>query len=458
MINYRIFSLIGLSIITTMQGIAQMGMSSASVSMNRSNAIVSSDQVRIEEYVNYHKHNIDIPRRREDVALSMEYSTTPNETFILQVGIATKELLDLSSLPPVNVSLVIDRSGSMQANQKLEHVKEALHNFIKGLRPIDYVSIVTYESGANVTLEPIRVGQIESLEYIINGIYPGGSTNLNAGLMLGYEQVLKNYSSEYTNKVILFTDGIVNTGEVDLEQIVKNSSKYNKKGIDVSTIGLGSNLNYQLLQQIAEQGKGANHFVGEHKEDIDKVFDNELQALLSSIGKDVYLEIEYPQNFSVKQVYGYRPEFKNHSLKVPLENLNNGQTQVVLVELESGHFRRDYPIVAKLHYKSGEYSEKTLINTLQIQSSRSRCLEGEVKKNYYIGKMAFALKQMAVKSEENKPYKALQILNETLYEIDGAFVALQDKDIKRVRDILEKKKSELEPICNHTWYYNFTGE
>ncbi len=431
-----IFCIVGISQLS-----AQKGVSSSSVSMNRNNQILLPDQVQIEEYVNYHDHNIPRPTYNNHVRLSMDYRMSPDETIILQVGLATKELLDLSDLPPVNVSLVIDRSGSMQSQGKINHVKDALKAFIKGLRPKDYVSIIAYDSRASIILKSTKVEKIEALESIISGIRANGSTNLNDGLTLGYKEVWANYNPKYTNKVILFTDGIANVGVTDIEDIVENSFVFNKKGIDVSTIGLGNNLNYQLLQQLAKKGRGSNHFVGEHREDIIKVFDDELQALLSSIGKEASVEIEYPEEFTIKKIYGHTSSIKAQSIVIPLEQLNNGQTQVILVEFNAHTYAKKRPLKATLRYKASCNEVHFLEEEIGVKlHENKRFNNGEVMKNYYIAKMASSLKQMAKESQANNYEEAYNVVNNCLNEINEVFNNVQDKDIKRIRSILVKRK------------------
>jgi len=424
---------------------AQAGYSSASVSMNRANGIATPDQVIVEEYLNYHLHNIPLPQGNEPIALSLDYNQLSPNTFILQTGIATQRLLDFSDMPPINVSLVIDRSGSMQADNKLVKVKTALRKFIQGLREEDFLSIVGYDSEARVILSAQKVGEIYNLDHIIQSIYPGGSTNLHGGLMLGYQEVAKHLSATTTNKVILLTDGIANRGVTDPEQIVEDSYAYNLEGIEVSTIGVGNDLNHALLQQIAHKGKGANHFVGNLEEDITKVFDQELEALLAPVAKGVYLELTFPSEVKVKKIYGYEPEFHKGKIRIPFKNMNQGLTQVVICELEVPHTDID-PIRAQLSYSLSQSSAPVQLNqeiNLETQS-QLRTTHNEVSKNYYIARMADALKEMAQAVSGGRNEEGLRIVQTALYEVEAAFPRPRDRDMIRVKDILIKQKSALE--------------
>ncbi len=463
MLTYKIQFLSALFLGGLSLSMAQIGVSTASVSMNRNQHIQSPDQVVVEDYVNYHRHNIAMPKGKEQVKLSLDYRTLNENKGVLQVGVATKSSLDYSQLPPVNISLVIDGSGSMQSNRKIGNVKQAIKKFVKGLRPGDYISIVVYNSNARVTLKSIQVNEMPSIDHVLSKIYASGSTNLNEGLIQGYKEVERHYKLHFTNKVILFTDGIANVGTTDPERIIENSLAYNKKGIDVSTIGVGTSLNYKLLQQIAATGKGSNHFIGDNKEDIEKAFNQELESVLSSIGRDVYIDIELPKHVEIEKIYGYTPEYKDQTVRIPLEHLAFGQTQVVLVEFSTHNSRKKINLKTTLSYKVNKTSEKEYKTSEKEYQSKVLMANlkeplpfngGEPMKNYYIAKMASALKQTSSVIEKEDHKEGLRIINYTLNEIDEVFPYLKDQDISRIKDILLKTKSSLDDRLsyqNESW-------
>ena len=103
--------------------------------------------------------------------------------------------------------------------------------------------------------------------------------------MLGYAEAKKHFRKDATNRVILLTDGIANQGVVDPARIAAESREYNGQGIDLSTIGVGLDLNNDLLRTLARSGRGLYHFISDYK-DINKVFVNEVQSLISSVAKN----------------------------------------------------------------------------------------------------------------------------------------------------------------------------
>ncbi len=462
---------------SSFQLFSQAGYSSGSVSMNRSKGGTShnsnynrntsiklpqkvdlgfsSDQVIIEEYLNYHRHLIALPDNGADISMELKWANNclnADGTGILQVGLATKRIVDNSNIPPMNICLVIDRSGSMSGDGRLDKVKTALYKFIEGLRKTDKISVVIYDDVASVALAPVQAGDLSALKTTIAGLTPGGSTNLHGGMVLGYEQVLKNYHANGTNRVILLTDGLANAGVVHSDSIIAHSSFYNKKGIDISTIGVGSNVNFDLLHAIAKNGKGLNHFVGDDQEDIQKVFVDELESLLSPIAKDVSLEINFPKGIEVGSIMGYQPTISGNKITFHLDNMNSGLTQVVLIKFKytrEGNTQTALPFQASLNYYSYSYKKTNVMDeaidlqTQKVKKDQEYFTDKEVKKNYWIGYMAEQLKEVARLVENDKEKDALSLVNLTIKQTDQEFPLLTDADILRVRSILKDNADKL---------------
>src|SRR5262249_58671356 len=103
---------------------------------------------------------------------------------------------------------------------------------------------------------------------------------------------------------------IANTGITNPAYIAYDSSVQNAHGIDLSTIGVGLDLNNELLRGLAKSGRGLYHFISDYK-DINKVFVNEVQSLISSVAKNVQVRIEYGPDLEVEKIYGYQPGYAN---------------------------------------------------------------------------------------------------------------------------------------------------
>lgn len=424
---------------------AQQGVSSGSLSMSRSNGYESRNangflpekSIIVEDFMNYHKHQIKIPQHVK-TAISIDYHNTILENknqFLLQVGLATQETYNLEDKKTVNVSLVIDRSGSMSSQNKLEKVKNALLTFVDGLNEGDFISIVTFDSNAQTILNAQKINQNKQLiKNVINNIYTGGSTNINHGLQLGYAETIKNHNVSTNSKVILLTDGMTNSGETNIENIIKNSLVFNDKGIDISTIGVGNSLDFDLLKKLAVAGRGSNHFIGDNEEDIQKVFVDELQSLVYQIGEKPEITIEIPKNCKLVTTFGYSPQIENNKVKFKIENLGFGITQIFLLKLERITLENS-TIKATLNYET----ENGLVSETETKkyNPNKDFTQLELEKNYAITLMAENLNKASKEYAQNNFAAAKSIVQQTIQYVNK-YVNQNDQDIDRVYSILKK--------------------
>lgn len=427
---------------------AQFGVSSGSVSHTVSNGLSSANEsgflnentIIVEDFMNYHKHQIKIPKKNE-VALSIDYDNTvlrSDDNFLLQIGLATQNVSGRQNPNKVNVSLVIDNSGSMGGG-KLEKVKTALKVFVKGLKPEDIISIVKFDNTANLVLKSSQIKDVaENLDSIIESIYPAGSTNIHSGMMMGYSEAQKHNTKDYNSKVILLTDGMTNSGITDPETILKQSKEFNDKGIDISTIGVGQQLDFDLLRKIATYGRGSNYFIGDAEKDIQKTFKDELESLLYNIGKKPKLTVNLPEGMKIHKFYGYQPNYiSSRQIEVELENLDCGQTQIFLMEVEKNEMESSSITASLVYEKNGEIKN---VSSKKGYDAMTETTQQELKKNFQIAKMATELKKAAKDfpqtNMENSQRSMQNIIN--YYQ---SFCDKNDEDLKRIYDIALKYSS-----------------
>ena len=153
--------------------------------------------------------------------------------------------------------MVVDTSGSMDIRERLGLVKSSLALLVDHLRPSDTIAIVTYESNAAPLLEPTPVREADEILAAIEQLTPGGSTNLEAGLLLGYDKAREAYRPGATNVVLLASDGVANVGVTDGSRLASAISDNGRRGIHLVTVGYGmGNYNDHLMEQLADQGDG----------------------------------------------------------------------------------------------------------------------------------------------------------------------------------------------------------
>jgi Ca-activated chloride channel family protein len=434
------------------RAIANSGTATPGRTYYKTAAFTPPDEVAVEEFVNYHKHRLPLPKVGQGVAMDVrwgndEVSRNQREA-VLQIGFTTAEVSERTDLRPLNLALVIDRSGSMAADDKMSRVKQSLQTMIDKLRPDDIISLVIFDTEARVLLPANRIGNGSEIRQAINCLEPNGSTNLHAGLMLGYKEAQKNFRKDATNRVILLTDGIANVGVTDPSKIAAESSEFNGQGIDLSTIGVGLDLNNDLLRSLAKSGRGLYHFISDYK-DIDKVFVNEVQSLVSSVAKRVEVRVDYDSNLEIEQLYGYSPRHQTNSFSIGLDDMNNGLTQVVMTRFRVKDFgKRSYPV--KVHLSYFDVKRQKMVEEVQevniIASGRDNCdllADVEVKKNFTIAELAQSLFEMSKAFKSGKYAEAERFLNESVTNTNHRFPNMEDKDVRFVLDIIENYRADL---------------
>ena len=417
--------------------------------------IPESRTVAVEEFVNYHRHQIGRPKAGEAVLLDVRWGndrvSAAEPEAVLQIGFSTALANDRRQLPPINLALVIDKSGSMADADKLSRVKEALLTLVTQLRESDTLSLVVFDSDAQV-LRPARpVGDREEVRRLIRQLEPGSSTNIHAGLMLGYRESLKNYSREATNRVVLLTDGIANQGVTDPAQIARDSLAFNDRGVDLSTIGVGLDLNKDLLRELAKSGRGLFHFVAD-AQDIDKVFLKEVQSLVAPVATEPDLEVEFGPVLELAQVYGYEPVQVGDALKIKLDNMNQGLTQVVMMRFKVRPRALDAPharpsVRVNFSYYDLEQKRRVTKNEeafLSLKDGAGDMLrDTEVGKNFTIALLAQAIRDMAAAVEAKRFKEAEILINAAIAKTYHRYPHLEDEDVSRTLHIAQKYQESL---------------
>ncbi|MBS1724328.1 MAG: VWA domain-containing protein [Armatimonadetes bacterium] len=436
---------------------AQDGVSTAGAARSKYLAehggLPAPSEVVVEDFVNYHRHEIARPKSGEAVALDLRWGSAgiqPRGSAVLQVGLSTALTHDRKNLRPVNLSLVIDKSGSMSAADKLTRVKQALDKLVAQLRPTDMLSLVCFDSEAQLLMPATTVGDGSRARSLIRSLEPGSSTNIEGGLKLGYEQALSHYDLTWSNRVVLLTDGIANVGVTEPALIAKESVDYNERGIDLSTIGVGMDLNRDMLRELAKKGRGLAHFVGDDG-DIEKVFVKELQSLLSPVAKDPKLVVRFDPRLTLDQFYGYEPQISEDEVTVPLDTMNSGMTEVVLMRfhlvsrLPKG---TRLPVSSVLTYYDEEHGREVQVKQsaqLVVDDRASVKIDDEsVRKNYTIAELAQSIHEMAVRCEANRYAPAEMALDTAILDTNLRYPSLEDEDIVRTLKVAKAYKKTLE--------------
>lgn len=252
------------------------------------------DAVRVEEFVNHFDYNYDAPYKSA-FQINVEGGPSvfgPRHSKLLKIGIKGKEIASYHR-KPANLVFVIDVSGSMGRENRLELVKKSLRMLVKELKSDDKVGIVIYGSRGEVLLEPTRVSNKRHILNTISRLHAGGSTNAEEGINLGYRMANKYFDRNRINRVILCSDGVANVGQTGPDQILRQIERYTDKGITLSTVGFGmGNYNDILMEKLSNKGNGSYSYVDDIKE-AHRVFIENLTGMLQVIARDVKIQVEF---------------------------------------------------------------------------------------------------------------------------------------------------------------------
>ena len=225
---------------------------------------------------------------------------------ILQVGLNSPLAADESQRPPLQLAIVVDVSGSMQSAGKMEFVRQGLTRLINEMRDGDAITLISYSSSAQLKFEMAEVSLARNeLLDIIAGLQAGGGTNLYAGLEMGYQELLKAYDSGRQNRLILLSDGVATEGNTDSDAILAMSKAYNSDGLGLTSIGLGTDFNYELMRTLSEQADGNFYFL-EDSSAVEEVFTQEISYFTVPVAFDVEIELQEGTDFTVIGSHGSR--------------------------------------------------------------------------------------------------------------------------------------------------------
>lgn len=234
---------------------------------------------------------------------------------------------------PYQLSLVIDRSGSMSGEPLLEAVRCARH-MIDRLAPTDLASLVTFDDRVDVMVPACPVADRKTLYAALAHIRSGGSTNLHGGWKAGMESILPGAGNAALARVILLSDGNANVGETrNSAEIAALCAAAAEQGVTTSTYGLGRDFNEDLMIQMAQRG-GGNHYYGDTAADLLEPFAEEFDFISSLYARRVRLSLAAPAGVKMTLINDYPVEAREGFPMIRLPDIPFGAEAWALVELE----------------------------------------------------------------------------------------------------------------------------
>ena len=286
-------------------------------------------------------------------------SSTESERY-LRIKIQAPDTARPGSRLPLNIALVIDRSGSMSGS-KLEKAKEAAIFTLRNLTGADRAAVVAYDDQVR-TVAPSRALSPDvknSMIADIRAIYSGGSTNLSGGWLTGAQEVANHqHEANYLNRAILLSDGLANVGITDPAELERHADQLRQRGVSTTTMGIGADFDEHLMERMAVKGGGHFYFIEDARQIAD-ILHREIGEVLSTIARQVTLEVTLPEGVHGYLLNSFEVTRTGRTFHVRLDDMIAGEERTVVFRLSvrPGQSGGSLPITIMLRYTDVESGE-----------------------------------------------------------------------------------------------------
>jgi Ca-activated chloride channel family protein len=383
------------------------------------------------------------------------------QTIDVLIRITPPDLSQDAQRSPLNLSLVLDRSGSM-AGEKIVRAREAAQFCVDQMLPSDRLSVVIFDERIDVLFPSEPVTNKQSMKDLIARIDARGSTALHEAWVRGGLTISDYVLKTGINRVLLITDGQANVGITSPDEIVSQSLELFKRGISTSTIGIGDDFNEDLLLPMAQSGGGNAWHVVE-PQDMQRIFQIELDGLVNQFAHTVSLSLIPADGVRISDVLNDFELTETGRYRLP--NLLAGSSLDVVVQLKVGAHAAGSSLrlldlrmgftpqsanaaeVAKSAY-TVEFAEEHVVDKLAINHevvqavqflmnarARREAME-RIDRGDYAGAQAVLGQSIAATQFACAPFASSQFVIDECESLEEVAMSLQ----QRVHDKLSRKK------------------
>jgi Ca-activated chloride channel family protein len=266
------------------------------------------------------------------------FDASRQNTYLMRIALKGMEISEENRKPAI-LTFVIDVSGSMSREDRLELVKKCLTILTDRLRPDDKIGIAVYGSQGHKVMNHLGLQHKSAILEAIQSLHPEGSTNAEEGIRIGYDMAEHAFVPGCINRVILCSDGVANVGQTGPDEIFKVIKAKADKGITLSALGFGmGNYNDVLMEQLGDKGNGYYAYI-DTLDEAQKLFGENLTGALQIIARDVKVQVEFdPKAVRSYRLIGYEnrdvadKDFRND--KVDGGEIGAGYAATALYELK----------------------------------------------------------------------------------------------------------------------------
>jgi Ca-activated chloride channel family protein len=355
------------------------------------------------------------------------YSEQPAPHYLEILVTASTETDTMRKRLPLNLALVIDTSGSMRDENKLNSVKQAAIALVNRLRPEDRLAIISYDTQAKVVLpsSPVQVNQ--EARWLIQSLRADGGTNLGAGLIEGYHQLREFAGLRTISRVLLLSDGKANVGITSSAELSHMVLQEADAGISLSTFGVGLDFNEDLMAALSESGRGMYYFI-DRPESMEAILAKEFNSVEQLVAADIKATITLTPDFLIEQVFANTFEVNGNTVSVRFGDLAAGERRRMQIRFQPrqrGPGAINNAATVQVSYSnpggggSGSMSRSIGLTYIRNQQAIAENLNHEITERSAVFEANLARKEAALAVDRGETKHADSILNLVKKKIKG---------------------------------------
>ncbi|WP_170136297.1 vWA domain-containing protein [Nannocystis exedens] len=332
--------------------------------------------------------------------------------------------------PPLDLAVVLDRSGSM-AGEKLLAVKQATLDLLKELKPHDRLTLIAYDSEVEVLTEGLVADEagLQTARKAVLAITDRGGTALGPALFRGFEAFdPQTRKEDELRHLLLLSDGQANEGEKDPLVLGQRARENFGRGVSVSTLGVGLDYNEELMTRLADQGGGRYHFI-QGTDAISRVLSDEFAGLVATVASGIEVTMQMAPGVQVRQVYGYSWQETPQGASILVGSLAAQQVREIVVKLQVNFGTG----------ATGQLALGTVDLRAKDQTQRGRAVEG---------KLALSAPTSADAEELRRSERTEVTVRvaevESAAQMQAAALAVDGGDYDKAREVLKDSVHALE--------------
>jgi len=245
---------------------------------------------------------------------------------LLRPGISAK------GRAPIAAALVIDKSGSMQENGKIENAKRGAIEALKVLGAHDIAAVIAYDTKAFVLTKARAVSEMAHFTRSISWLEASGNTALYDGVKLGAKEIERFLESGYVPRIILLSDGLANVGPSSVSELASLGRSLSRQGITITTIGLGLDYDEDLMTTLAAES-GGNAYFARTRDRLEDIFRRDMEDAVAITGRGVRVTLSCEDGVRPIRSVGREGKSGAKEIVVDIDNLY-GAEKYAIFELE----------------------------------------------------------------------------------------------------------------------------